>query len=83
VPIDLQQLIADIPDVKIREIMELTIKGKNNIQIAKTIKIHIRTVYRKIAFCRNVLTKYKKNTKLTQLEEKILEVYKYCKGDKL
>ena len=80
-PIDLQQLIANIPDEKIREIMELAIKGKNNIQIAKAIKMHIRTVYRKIAFCRNVPTKHKKNIKLTQLEQKILEVYKYCKGD--
>lgn len=80
-PMDLQQLIVDVPDEKIREIMELTIKGKNNVQIAKAIKMHIRTVYRKIAFCRNVLKKYNKNIKLTQLEQKILEVYKYCKGD--
>lgn len=80
-PMDLQQLIADVPDEKIREIMELTIKGKNNVQIAKAIKMHVRTVYRKIAFCRNVLKKYNKNIKLTQLEQKIIEVYKYCKGD--
>lgn len=76
-PIDLQKLIDNISDNKIREIMWLTIKGKNNIQIAKKLKINIRTLYRKKAFCREVLTK---KNKLTQLEQEILEVYKYCKG---
>lgn len=80
-PIDLQQLIDNISDEKIREIMKLTIEGKNNIQISNKIKIHIRTVYRKIAFCKNVLTKYKNNNKLSDLEQQILEVYKYCKGE--
>ena len=80
-PMDLQQLINNISDEKIREIMKLTIEGKNNIQISNKIKIHIRTVYRKIAFCRNVLTKYKNNNKLSDLEQQILEVYKYCKGE--
>lgn len=80
-PMDLQQLIDNISDEKIREIMKLTIEGKNNIQISNKIKIHIRTVYRKIAFCRNALTKYKNNNKLSDLEQQILEVYKYCKGE--
>lgn len=79
-PIDLQQLINNISDEKIREIMKLTIEGKNNIQISNKIKIHVRTVYRKIAFCRNVLIKYENNNKLSDLEQQILEVYKYCKG---